>query len=433
MDDSLPGNLASGATEAAVSRQAGAKRGRLAGGRIGRFLAPRVALQLVFVLVSLAILYSPMVLQVVGRSGPRSGENRPPAASPESPRSIADLPRWTAAVDAYLKDRFGLRNQLVDLHDRLLFYVFNTFNSGQILAGHDGRLFLTSHSADEASRNSLIQESCGFGIAAGQWDTVAHGFAEVLARTAGPGPDTRIVLVPSSAALYRDQLPSWLQRQCALGTRPAVGIAARLPEGVRPRFIDLFPIMEQVNREAPAIPRRNFHWDGLGPLRSAEWLSETILGRRRAFSLPGRTVSKPSDLSGFFPGIRLQNDVFEPDYAAAGVTPCYGPACFPGLGETARVLQSLQKFTGPAPDGRLLLITDSYGDYAAGSFVEYFQEVWQVSINNLLLLGPEQRARLRQEIFDGYRPDKVLLLFHDRNGFYLWDWLLRGIYPWGTP
>lgn len=390
----------------------------------------RRTLQRLFVVAALAILAAPLLVHSLLPAQPRRGENRAPAPLPAPPASLADLPAWTTATDAWLRDHFGLRNRLLDALDQLQYRLFGVFGSPQILPGRDGRLFLASHAAGESWRNSLIRTSCGIAVPPERHRQIAHALAEVLARTDAAQPGQSLaILVPSAAALYPAQLPAWLERQCRAAAPLLAGIVEAVPAPQRPRAVNLLPVLAALDPATPAIPLHNFHWDGAGPLRAAAWIAETQLHRQPAFALPTRTLRKRSDITGFFPGLRIMGDVLQAEETKAGVTTCIGPDCFAAeLGpDAARLLGDLRRHQGPAPHGRLLLLTDSFGAFAAAGFTPYFREVVQVSLNNLPQLSAPQSARLRQALLEEYRPDATLFLFHDWAATYMWDILLRDL------
>ena len=392
-------------------------------------------LERAFVLVTLAILVAPMFVQFALRSEPRRGENRAPATFPASPASVAALPAWTAGVDAWLRDHFGLRKRYLDVLDQIHYRVFGGFSSPQILMGRDGRIFLASHAAGEGYRNSLIRTSCGVGVSVARLQEIAGSLAMVLERSEAASPARHlVVLVPSASALYPSELPAWLERQCRASAPLLDGIVGALPGPVRARVVNLHPLLAALDPATPGIPRLNFHWAGIGPLRSAAWIAETSLGRRAAFPMPTRVVVERSDINFFFPGVRLAGEVTVANAAQAGVASCLGSPCFEAtLGaDVARLMEDMRRYEGPGPEGRLLLLTDSFGAFVAEGFTPYFREVVQVSLNNLPQLSGEQRARLRRALLEEYRPDVTLFLVHDYAATYAWDIILRDLLP-ATP
>jgi hypothetical protein len=62
---------------------------------------------------------------------------------------------------------------------------------------------------------------------------------------------------------------------------------------------------------------------------------------------------------------------------------------------------------------RLLLISDSYGAFIAPWFGAYFGEVRHISSNNFARLSMAQLSRLHRRLFDDYRPDQLIFLYHD--------------------
>ena len=392
----------------------------------------RRLLQRLFVLAALVILAAPAVMQFAIRSEPRRGENRAPAAFPASPATLAALPAWTAGVDAWLRDHFGLRKRYLDALDQIHYRVFGSFSSPQILMGREGRIFLASHVAGEGYRNSLIRTSCGAGVPAARYEEIARSLAAVLERSDAASPARHLaVLVPSAAALYPSQLPAWLERQCRAASPLLERIVAALPDPLRARVVNLHPLLAALDPATPGIPRQNFHWAGIGPLRSAAWIAETKLERHAAFPMPTRVVRARSDITGFFPGVRIAGDVTVANAAEAGVVSCIGPPCFEAaLGaDVARLLEDLRRYDGPGQEGRLLMLTDSFGAFVAEGFTPYFRQVVQVSLNNLPQLSGEQRARLRRALMEEYRPDVTLFLVHDWAATYAWDIMLRDLLP----
>ena len=63
--------------------------------------------------------------------------------------------------------------------------------------------------------------------------------------------------------------------------------------------------------------------------------------------------------------------------------------------------------------GDFWYFSDSFGAMSAGYFSAYFAEVAHFSVNYLERLSPEQMRTFRNYIFDAYRPDTIVLLFHD--------------------
>ena len=393
----------------------------------------RRMLQGLFIAAALVILAAPMVVQFAQRDAPRRVENRPPTEQPAMPTSLAGLPAWTAGIDAWLKDHFGFRNSYVDALDQIHYWAFGAFTSPQILMGREGRVFLASHAAGEGYRNSLVLTSCGAAVPQARREDIARGLGMVLERTDAASPATRAlaILVPSSAALYPQHLPGWLEQQCRRAPPLLDGIVAAMPEALRPRVLNLRPVLAGMDSATPAIPRTHFHWLGAGPRRSAQWIAEEALGRLPAFPLPTRVMRRRSDITGFFPGLRLEAEVTLADEERAGVVVCTGPSCIDAAvgPEATRLLDDVRRYDSPAPDGRLLLLTDSFGAYVASGFTPYFRQVVQVSLNNLPRMPAGDRARLREALIARYRPDTLLFLVHDYAATYYWDILLRDLLP----
>ncbi len=361
------------------------------------------------VLALLALL--PLLAQLAGFNGWRAGENRAQAPMPAVPRDAAGLRAWPRVADAAVNDRFGLRTQLVSLHDQALFRLFGAFAVPQVLAGPGGRLFVSSDGA-----KSLIRYACGRGLPvetvpdlAGQVEALFRGLQQRV-------PRADLLLAPSAPVLYPAELPAWLRRDCAAGTPIARQVMDRLPAEWRER--SFFPVAPLVapGLPGPAIPRRFMHWDGVGAGRAVAAWAEERRHLQRRLEVPAAWQWRPSDLSGFFPGLRLGSMALEPAAEVPGVEPCLGWPCFPGFADIASVLVDVRRFRAAQPGaGRLLVLSDSFGAAAAPWLARYYGEVWQFTLNHAEQLSPGQRSRLAQALLEGYRPDQVLVLMMDAS------------------
>ncbi len=371
-----------------------------------------------FLLISL-----PGTVQLSGRArDDGQSENRvlsPPPPLPTSLRDVLALPRTT---DAWLDDHFGFRRALIGLSNRLRFAVFGESGNPQIAFGRHRQLFLTSH--DAADPQQMLLFLCRGGSHDAGNRTMAMALAGFLEAAIQHDPRMIDLLVPTKTILDRRDLPGWMQARCAGGREVLPALLAAL-NTARPDLIAHvdYPLalMRRLREAADPYPRFNFHWDGPAVGAIAATVAENRFGRRRLGPLPTISQAKQSDIARLLPGVRLDFHTAEPDLARAGIT---GGPQIPALGASGRILGDVSSFTrhdGPetAREPRLLIISDSFGQAIAPWFAAYYGQVWHVAINNLQRLGAPERQALLASLFNGFRPDDLLLVFHDYSQGYL--------------
>jgi hypothetical protein len=356
-------------------------------------------------LLVLSLLALPGLAQLTSSRHASSSENRTLAPAPSWPDTWAELSGAPQRTDAWLRDHFAFRSYLVQANTRLRFALFHESPTRQTLFGHHDRLFLGGH--DAAHPYALIREICGIGVSDTDIATAAQGIDRLL-HAAPPG--TLFISVPTAPALYTNDLPDWLARQCA-GTPTAERVVARLGANV------VYPIeaLRSAMKQGSVIPRYNFHWSGRGARAAAAMIAEQVLGLPRAVEIPMIEHTADSDLARMVPGLTLRDTVTEPDTAAANIDYCFArPACLPDLGDITTVVDDYSRtLSSRAGPRRLLLISDSYGSFIAPWFGAWFGEVRHISSNNFDRLSPEQMTRLHHSLFTDYHPDQVIFLYHD--------------------
>jgi len=108
------------------------------------------------------------------------------------------------------------------------------------------------------------------------------------------------------------------------------------------------------------------------------------------------------------------------DHAGSRIDACLGPSCFPALGQTFHKLQEVARYTNPvAPANRLIILSDSFGQFIAGWYPRYFREVLHFSTNTLAQLDAEETRIFRDYLFEQAKNSQFLILYHD--GSTLWN------------
>ena len=345
-------------------------------------------------------------------------------AAPDEKRSLAKAPHWPhdfrellalpGRLSHLADDRFGFRNELVWLNGSLRYRLFGEVESDQVLFGRHGRLFLTSHVRGRPF--SLVDAVCGIGDAPATTRAMAGSIAHLLRDAGRLAPISAYIAIPTAPVLYPEDLPPWLAARCrsARPSAPAVrdALASGWPE-LAGRLVDPLDAMLAAKAAGYAIPLTNFHWGAAAAKAVVEAVAERSLGLAKRRDIGVRDVIAESDLAGFIPGITLRNPATVADFAGSGIEQCGGASCFPELASFAPVLREVSHFWWESGHGpTLLLISDSFGALAAEYFAEYFADVIHVNIA-YERLSVEQRQRLREVLFARFKPDAMVVLFHD--------------------
>jgi hypothetical protein len=366
----------------------------------------------------IALLGLPAALSIVKPAAPIS-ENRTLSSFPTRPDSVETAFAYPAKLDAWINDHFGLRNTLVKLNNRIRHTLFGQFPTSQVIQGKGGRIFLAAHATTHAPY-SAIYLSCGAENDSLRIDVngISGQARKLIEGAKRAGINAKMLVAPSSPALYADQLPTWLAARCNAASPPVPRVLASSTLGDEARAAIQYPIdlARRIDQNDHYIPKNWFHWVGTGPRIIAEESVRSLLGIDSADGTPlaRHKESAPSDISHLFPGVMLKSVIEVADHQASGIEVCAGAPCFPEVPAAAAKLGEVARYVNDkAPARRLVLLSDSFGAYVAGWYSPFFREVVHLSTNNLGLLAPDDIAALRKQFLNGAPNDHVLFLYHD--------------------
>ena len=279
-----------------------------------------------------------------------TGENRRLSPAPGWPHAWTTWPR---EVDAWVADRFGLRDPLIRLHARLAFALRTQESRRVVLRGQDGWLFY----GDRFSRLSYQRLNPLTPADAVSWRDVLL-MRQHDAKAAGAA--YLFVATPDKHTVYPEFMPN---------TPPVLGSQSRLqalrPVGTAalgPAYLDLEPVLLQARGRVPLYYRTDTHWTAYGAYIGYQ----AVLARLDAlgFQMPSITEA------GFPPRSYDQGDLarmlavpLQEGTVAAPATPCDAS---PG--------DKVRHATCPGGRLRALVVHDSFGvalmPYLASSFAE---------------------------------------------------------------
>ncbi len=209
-----------------------------------------------FALAAALVIAAPLVVGLVSPDGPASvlKEGRRLAPAPGWPATGAEWLKLPAAVDAFLKDHFGLRQALIRAHKDLTKPMLGT-GSDAVLVGRGGRMFYLGEEAVRQSAGLVLRDE----RVASSVDLVAAMNAALEKR----GVRFLVASPPNGSTVYPDDLPDWAQNH-GRRTEYDLFLDSLAAKGVR--TVDLRPVMAEARTEGAAYYRHDTHWTARGAL-----------------------------------------------------------------------------------------------------------------------------------------------------------------------
>ncbi|HEY6519312.1 MAG TPA: hypothetical protein VIZ19_08065 [Roseiarcus sp.] len=210
----------------------------------------------IFALGAFCALATPLVVGIVAPDSPATVlmEGRSLAPTPRAPTTGASWLALPAAVDAYLKDHFGLRETLITAHRELTKPTLS-FGNGSVLVGRDGRMFYLGEETVRQSAGLLVRDQ----KVAEATDMLVRMNDELQAR----GIRFLVAMPPNAATIYQDDLPLWAQNP-GKPTEYDMLLANLAAKGVT--AVDLRPPVRDARKRGPAFYMHDTHWTFRGAL-----------------------------------------------------------------------------------------------------------------------------------------------------------------------
>ncbi len=217
-----------------------------------------------FALAAFALLVTPLIVGVALPDGEASvlKEGRRPAPPPPPPASFAAALSLPGEIDAYLKDRFGLRRFLIRAHKDLTRPVLAS-GGGPVLIGRDGRMF---YLGDE-----MVRQSAGLILRDQKVSDVADLLARVKAELARRGVRLLVATPPNSSTIYQDDLPVWAQNH---GRTTEYDLLLQLLADRGVKTVDLRPAVIAARTRGNVYLLHDTHWTDRGALAAFNAIAE---------------------------------------------------------------------------------------------------------------------------------------------------------------
>jgi len=180
-------------------------------------------------------------------------EKRSPAPPPAWGKD--PLRTWPDKFLEYFRDNFGLRRDLLYLHNWSRVKIFRTSSSERVILGKDKWLFYTgSNLIDDFQGLTPFSET-----ELDRWRNVIEGRQAWLAER---GIRYLFVMVPNKVTIYPEYLPDFYHRK---GTDThADQLAARFARTPGINYLDLRPILREAGHERLVYYPYETHWNHYG-------------------------------------------------------------------------------------------------------------------------------------------------------------------------
>jgi alginate O-acetyltransferase complex protein AlgJ len=209
-----------------------------------------------WIAIIVALLAVPMLVQAV-RPPQRVSEDEARVLSPAPafPDSFGRWRRWPPAVDRFLADHFGFRDQLMHVHGIIRYALAAPSIGARVILGREEQLFYAGDAAFEQATGRVMRRAAIAAFA----DRAAQLQSLLKARHAR----FVVAIPPSAATILRARLPIWAADQPAMSEYDAMmaALAHR-----RVATVDLRPVLSTANSVWPVYRRTDMHWNRLGAL-----------------------------------------------------------------------------------------------------------------------------------------------------------------------
>lgn len=334
-------------------------------------------------------------------------EKRQLAKFPKFIPTIAKLPEWTKAADAYVQDHFLFRDKLIAGNAFLRLWLFNTNKSQNwiVLPGKDGWLF---YLGDWAMHNYLRIPSAEDKETVRAWERTLVFRQQLMA---GKGAEYLVAIAPNKEDLHPEYFPERFSNR--RGTTMLELMRRHMNSSLAASyFLDLTEPLQQAKQAGQIYFKTDSHWNDRGAYAAYRAIMERIQHRHpAAAALPEERFLRriePNSFGGdLVLAMGLTGLLTETQETWETAQPCSSPKNIiltPAEQPEGRTLEKNGCPTGQPL--RLLVISDSFIDGMRQFLNETFQQV---------VYSREMEFPLLRNFIDEYQPDIVLDLRVARN------------------
>jgi alginate O-acetyltransferase complex protein AlgJ len=292
---------------------------------------------------ALLLLATPLAVGILRPDSPdliyKEGRKLAPAPAPNG---LADLAKLPGQIDAYLKDHFGFRHMMIQLHKDLTKPMLG-FGGSEVLIGRDGRMFYLG--------GEMVRQSAGLILRDQKVADSANLLAEMRDALEKRGIAFFVAVLPSTSSIYEGDLPIWAQSH-GRKTEHDLFLQDLADRGIK--TVDLRPTLKETALQGKAYLLHDSHWTARGAVASFNAVVD-------ADSHPDWRVDPAKALGPAQErkGGDLARLIGEQDE----VTEATEPLALPGVGKQENLSQDLMPaymITTGKPGPTILIVGDSF-------------------------------------------------------------------------
>ncbi len=359
----------------------------------------------VLVLGFLAAIAAPVTLGLMyGSTFEPLKENRTPAPLPKTPGSLKSLAKYPAEFEAFFKDSYGLRKQLIKEHNRLQLSLFGHSKSKRVVVGKDGWFFFGDRRTTAYSRAEVPLSFERLEIYRKELEAHRDWMAE-------RGIEFVMFIAPIKHAIYPEYLPHTQESRGRIRRKQQV--LEHFAEYSDLQFIDLTPALWAERHDERLFHKTDTHWNYRGA-----WIGYRTVLEQCSHIDPTLTPYPDSSLvwrSKVTPGmdlarlLRLSDELPEEQYLFEA----------PGLPAYERISTGLCEDCGIPPKAMTVTASSekdrpravAFGDSFFGNLQPFFAPHF-----SRLLRVPSHR--INRALIEHEKPDVVFLEVVERQFMY---------------
>jgi alginate O-acetyltransferase complex protein AlgJ len=297
-----------------------------------------------FAALSMVLLATPLVWGIARPDSPELiyKEGRRLAAAPAAPDALEDWVVLPGQIDAYLKDHFGLRHTMIQLHKDLTKPMLG-FGGSDVLVGRDGRMFYLGGEA--------VRQSAGLVLRDQKLADSVNAIARMRDALEKRGIRFLVTVPPSASSIYQADLPIWAQRR-GKTTEYDLFLRDLAARGIK--TVDLRPTLAAVRSQGKAYLLHDSHWTPRGAIAGFNAIVEA--DSHPDWSIDPATALGPSK-------VREGGDLARLLGEQADVTETVEPFNLPLVGKDENLSQDVMPahaVTTGKPGPTILVIGDSF-------------------------------------------------------------------------
>lgn len=362
--------------------------------------------RLLFLVLFFGLLFLPMFRHVVVGDQLKSDENRPLNQRPQLPTTLDEIRAYPPQLNSYFEDQFGFRREFIGALNKIKYYFFNEVLSKQITMGKNAFIYLNSHSSNHP--NSMLKSVCGVNEPSKKFQhQTKKYFIKFIDYFRQEGINAHMVVVPTKARIYPENLPKVEQKWCMSKTTTW---RDRLFSEIDSDVL-YYPLKKMLDMKIvmPVYLPKSFHWHGLLPNVIAMDIMSTLWQIETTIDFEPDSIQVESDLRKQLAGLRFVESSHHYDYNKLGANVCFGKHCVTGI-EAVYEHANVYHYSKETDGYKLVLLSDSFGENIAANFIRGFAEVVSIDTNNLKVT---EQASFYEWIINDVKPSHLLYLIHD--------------------